>query len=499
MQDWLTERACTCPQDLALVAEGQTWTYGELDQHTRLMAGRLATLGVSAGSTVASLLPNGLPAVCLVHALARLGAVLVPLNTRLTAAELAWQANLTRCDLLVYGEESHDTALLLREPAPSIGVSALLGDGPPAIEASIGSVFQPDRPQAIVFTSGTTGQPKGAVLTFANHFWSATASAYRLGIQPGDRWLSCLPLYHVGGLAILFRSCLYGTAVVLHQRFDDDAFHTSLDRDGVTVMSLVPTMLHRLLRTRRQPWPHSLRLVLLGGAAASADLVAESQSQGIPIATTYGLTEAASQVATMRPQGLAAKPGSVGRPLLFTRVRISDEQDCNMEPGQIGEVIVQGPTVMSGYHRDPQATARTLRNGLLHTGDMGYLDPDGDLWIVQRRTDLIVSGGENILPVEVETALERHPAVAKACVVGIPDPEWGQRVAALVELKPDHRVSEAELLALSRQHLAGYKQPRIIRFTDQLPLTASGKIRRQAVLEQLMQAWHKRLPSAPTE
>jgi O-succinylbenzoic acid--CoA ligase len=201
----------------------------------------------------------------------------------------------------------------------------------------------------------------------------------------------------------------------------------------------------------------------------------------LPIATTYGLTEAASQVATAPPAEVNRKPGHVGKPLMFSTVQIVDPQGQELPFGEIGEIAISGPTVMRGYYRQPDATAQTLRAGTLYTGDLGYLDDEGDLWVVQRRADLIISGGENIYPIEVERALREHPAVADACVVGLDDAEWGQRVAAMVVRREALPVTEAELIAFCRTRLAGYKQPRQIRFVEALPQTASGKVRREVV------------------
>ena len=488
MQDWLTARVAATPRKIALIIGEQQWTYGELNQLVDAYCAGLIAQGVTPGQQVAVLLPNGLTYVCLVHALTRLGAVLAPLNTRLTAAELRWQISHSDAALLVYAEETATIAGQLMGESNCVAVNAVAlhsqGEG-----SGAKSQFRLYAPQAIVFTSGTTGQPKGAVLTFANHFWSATASSYRLGLSPEDRWLSCLPLYHVGGLAVVFRSCLYGTAIVLHERFDLDVFNASLERDQITLTSLVPTMLHRLLATRKgQSWPPSLRHILLGGAAATLELLAAARESDAPVATTYGLTEAASQVATLCPADVIRKPGSVGRPLMFTNVRIVDESGATLPPGEKGEIVVTGPTVMSSYYKNPAATAKTIRNGELFTGDIGYLDDEGDLWLVQRRNDIIISGGENIYPAEVEAVLRQHSAVAAACVVGLPDVEWGQQVAALVECHPHTQVSAEELLAFSRQRLAGYKQPRRLAFINALPQTASGKVERRTVIEYLQQA-----------
>jgi O-succinylbenzoic acid--CoA ligase len=487
--DWLAARVQATPNALALIIGNQQWRYRELDQLVNDYCWGLHLAGVRAGNHVALLLPNRLPYVALIHALAQIGAVLVPLNTRLTATEISWQIAQSDTSWLIYDEAFAETVAQLEqvEGCRLVDVAALVQECQPETEAFQKPRFLLDAPQAIVFTSGTTGRPKGAVLTFGNHFWGATASSYRLGLSPDDRWLSCLPLYHVGGLAVVFRSCLYGTAIVLHERFDLDAFDQSLDHDAITLTSVVPTMLHRLLVKRQdRPWPSTLRHILLGGAAATKELLAAARAAQAPVATTYGLTEAASQVATMRPAEVTDKPGSVGKPLMFSRIRIVDEAGNTLPSGEKGEIVVSGPTVMAGYYKNPEATAKAIRTNEhgereLYTGDIGYLDGDGDLWPVQRRSDLILSGGENVYPAEVEAVLRQHPAVADACVVGLPDAEWGQRVAALVACQPGAGVTADALSAFTRERLAGYKRPRLIGFIDALPQTASGKIERHTV------------------
>ncbi len=571
MLDFLAHRARISPRHPALLWRGRAWTYAQMHAEVSGLAAQLAAAGIGRGAHVAVLMSNRPEYVFLIHALARLAAVLVPLNLRLTPSELRWQADHADCTAVVCdrAREAAGLQLLPRarlpgsvpaEPEDSTaptkkgdfyerrlifsvdtptqpGVRGLIAS-PPAPGWRAGP-FHLDRTQAIVFTSGTTGHPKGARLTFANHFWSATASAYRLGHRGDDRWLLAMPLYHVGGMAIVLRCCMYGTTVVLHEKFDPDQVNRSLDEDGVTIVSLVPTMLRRVLATRQGGAPRSLRCALVGGAAAPRDLLAEARARGFPVALTYGLTEAASQVATARPEETARKPGSAGKALMFTELRIAKMEGAaqmgsaeQMEaaaqmgaaapmekagqmgaaaqianspgqqppveraasspgepeaapfveaaPNEIGEIIVRGPTVMRGYYR--ARTAGFYAGHWLRTGDLGYLDEDGDLWVVQRRTDLIVTGGENVYPSEVERALLEHPNVRAACVVGLPDPEWGQRVAAAVvwqgEAVPNR---EAVLEAFLRRGLAGYKIPRQIRFVTALPRTASGKVRRQAV------------------
>jgi len=479
--DWLRLRTRATPHKLAVLCGGRSVSYAELDRLADGLAAGLLARGVQPGDRVATRLPSSIDAVALIHAVARVGAILVPLNTRLTDAEIGYQIKLTGPVLIV--DDGRQTADGGRTTTVTLSELARSPDHP--FTPSSFPPFLPSSLQSIIFTSGTTGQPKGAVLTFDNHLQSANASAYRIGIDVNDRWLSCLPLYHVGGLAVVFRSCLYGTGIVLHERFDVDAFNASLDRDSVTLTSLVPTMLHRLLQSRAQPWPASLRLVLLGGAAATPDLLTAAWDAGVPVAITYGLTEASSQVATALPADARRKPGSVGKPLFLTDVRVVDDTGVELPAGEIGEVLVRGPQVMAGYYRNPEATARAIRDGWLHTGDLGYLDGEGDLFLVQRRSDLIVTGGENVYPAEVEAVLRSHPAVVEACVVGVADGEWGERVAAAVQLQPGAVMDEAGLLAFCRERLAGYKMPRQVRFVTELPQTASGKIERRRVAELL--------------
>jgi len=465
MMNWLQSRAQISPHHPAIIQAGDIVTYQQL--YTRSMD-YAARLPVQPGARVALLMSNSVDYVALIHALMMCGAVIVPINTRLTHAEVQFQVIQTRCTMLIYD----DTPPPVDIPCYTVhDLQTLPADN----HALLPRPLDMDAPFAIVHTSGTSGKPKGAILTYSNVFYSAIASAFHIGHLPDDVWLCVLPLYHVGGLSILIRACLYGITVNLHPRFDLHAVAQCLQQERVTLVSLVPTMLYRLLDFT--PWNPALRLVLLGGAAASSELITQCHALNIPIATTYGLTEAASQVATSSPA--STKPNAVGKPLMFTQIRVIDSDGRDQPPGEYGEIIIKSPTVMLAYDNQPQATAQKLRDGWLFTGDIGYFDADGDLFIVQRRSDLIVSGGENVYPAEVEAVLKAHPAVQDAAVVGVDDAEWGQRVAAAIVLRQP--LTQAELIAYARQHLAGYKIPRLIHFVEALPQTASGKIHRAAV------------------
>ena len=461
--NWLAERAAQTPGAPALEYLDARWNYESLNNWVETLAIGLESRGIRQGMRIGIYLPNQPVYVALIHALARIGAVAVPLNIRLTEAELKWQLEQSQCDLLICESE-------LIGLSKQILASELIST-PQQFPARTRPPLKLDSVQGIFFTSGTTGFPKGVLLTFDNYHASALASAERLGVDPRDRWLLTMPLYHIGGMSIVFRSVLYGTEIVLHSGFDVDAVHHALTSENIALVSLVPTMLHRLLEKYPafKPSP-SLRVILLGGAGTPASLVEKALALNLPLALTYGLTEATSQVATSTPEQTRAKPGSLGKPLPGTTVSIVDESGNSLPNGEIGEIVVSGGTVMQGY----LGRSRLKRD--LHTGDIGYLDPDGDLWILTRRSDLIVSGGENIYPEEVERTLMKHPAVSEACVVGAPDPKWGQSVAAAVVLCEP--CSGEDLIQFLRGQLAGYKAPKRIVFVESLPYTASGKLRR---------------------
>lgn len=460
---FLSTRAALSPNLPALILpeRGQTFTYAELDTLTNRLAAALHTRGLRPGARLGAWLDNSPEYVALIHAALRLGLTLVPLNRRLTDSERAWQIEAAACQEII----TPDHALWHSLPQHTAPL--------PVARLATGA------PVTLMFTSGTTGRPKGALLTLENHLAAANASSQRLGTRHGERWLLSLPLYHIGGMSILFRACHDGLTVVLQDAFDAPAAYRLLWDEHIHLVSLVPTMLHRLMPLIEQEGvPPTLRLILLGGAAAPPNLLSRALATGLPIALTYGLTESCAQATTALPTEVQRKPGSVGKPLPGMRLRILDELGQPCAPGKVGEIVLRGPSVMRGYDGHPP-----LPGGTLRTGDLGYLDDDNDLWVLTRRTDLIVTGGENVYPEEVERALLTHPAVSEACVVGLPDPEWGQRVAAAVVLHTPCPTDD--LLTHLRTQLAGYKLPRQVAVVTSLPRTASGKLMRNRMADML--------------
>ncbi|HEV7217096.1 MAG TPA: o-succinylbenzoate--CoA ligase [Chloroflexota bacterium] len=483
LPEWLHRRAELSPGRLALVSGDSRWTFAELDRRADAVARHLAGLGVRQGDRVATLLRNGPAPVLVLHALARLGAVLAPLNIRLAPAELAWQLADCAAAWLVY-DAAH--AVAAKAAAGNGGGTALvaeeaLTDGASGAQKVLASDAVERRQvdlaalQSIVYTSGTTGRPKGALLTFGNHWWSAVGSALNLGLQAEDRLLASLPLFHVGGMAILWRSVIYGCSAIVQERFEPIAMNAAIDGEGVTIVSVVAAMLQRMLDERGdRPYPSWLRCVLLGGGPAPQPLLAACAARQLPVVQTYGLTETASQAVTLAPEDALRKLGSAGKPLFPLELQIAvDGREASA--GETGEICLRGPSVSPGYLR----TASGRADGWLHTGDLGRLDAEGYLYVADRRDDLIISGGENVYPAEVEAVLLEHPAVAEAGVSGVPDPRWGQVPVATVVLRGGAAASEGDLLAFCTSRLARYKVPASVQFRQQLPRTASGKLQRR--------------------
>jgi O-succinylbenzoic acid--CoA ligase len=438
LDDWLAQRSQSCPDRTALVADGAEMTYAELEAEATWVARRLAAHGVRRGSTAALTMHPRREQVVLVHALMKIGATLLPLNPRLTPEERR---------AIVDAEEP---IVDLDDPGELTQTEAdlpLLGE------------HDMDDVCARVLTSGSSGIPKPVGLTYGNFLWSAVGSGFNLGVDPADRWLCCVPLSHIAGLGIVMRSVIYGTTAVIHDGFDVDRVGASLEGDGITVVSLVATMLTRLLEAGADL--SGPRAILVGGGPVPEDSLTEALGKGATVVQTYGMTETCSQVTTLAPADAQRKVGSAGRPLLTTHLRIEE-----------GEILIQGPTVAPG---------RADGDGWLHTGDLGQIDEEGFLYVKDRIDDLIVSGGENVVPAEVEEVLLRHPEVADAAVVGREDPEWQQAVTAVVVLENGSEVTPDDLRRHCAESLAGFKVPKRVELASALPRTPSGKLLRRAL------------------
>jgi O-succinylbenzoic acid--CoA ligase len=438
IDDWLAQRAQSCPERTALIAEGAELTYAELEAEATWVARRLAAHGLRRGSTAALTMHPHREEVVMVHALMKVGAALLPLSPRLTEAER------TRIVEAVEPMIDLDDPGLLTQTEADL---PMLGE------------HDTDDICAYVLSSGSTGAPKPIGLTYGNFLWSAMGGAFNIGVDPADRWLCCVPLSHIAGLSIVVRSAIYGTTAIVHDGFDVERVARSLAEDRITVVSLVTTMLSRLLEAGADL--SGPRAILVGGGPVPESMLAEALDRGATVVQTYGLTETCSQVTTLAPEDAQRKLGSAGRPLLTSHVRIRG-----------GEILVQGPTVAPG---------RSDESGWLHTGDLGYIDDEGFLYVRDRIDDMIVTGGENVVPSEVEEVLLLHPAVVEAAVVGREDPEWQQAVTAVVVLAAGAEVTPDELRRHCAETLAGFKVPKRVELAAALPRTPSGKLMRRAL------------------
>ncbi|MBA2523427.1 MAG: AMP-binding protein [Solirubrobacterales bacterium] len=430
--DWLDHSARVHPDRLAVADREESLTYSELLTRAGRMAATLAEQGIGSGDPVAIDLPAGVG-----HAVALHGAIIagaVPQSMPPTGRKgvpVAPGAGFVDPDTLERASRSRE--------------------GWPTIRRS------PREPLTRVLSSGTSGEPKAVELTSANHLWSALASGMNLGVEPDDRWLCCLPLNHVGALTILLRSAVYGTAAIIHDGFDTDRVAAALAAGEASVVSLVPTQLVRLLDAGAAV--DAPRLLLLGGGPVSAAVLDEALGRGATVVQTYGLTEACSQVCTLAPAEARDRAGSAGKPLLGVEVSIESE-----------EILVRGPNVAPG---------QVAADGWLHTGDLGRIDDEGYLWVEGRRSDLIISGGENVRPERVEEVLRGGPGVEDVAVSGVADREWGQIVVAYVVPAPDAELDPDSLLDHARSVLSRHEVPKRVELVGKLPRTASGKLQRR--------------------
>lgn len=457
----LQKRVALTPYRLAFEMDGKTWTWSEVYGRALTIAEKLP---IKEGERIGFWTKNSESLYFFLLAAMLKESEVVLFNDRLTEEEFLYQQQDAEVQLTLTESSDRarlDNVLLFRE----------VEEGNPN-PFTMQQQWNPDRTISIMYTSGTTGRPKGVRQTLENHMSSALGSALSSGVLPEDKWLCVMPLYHISGFSMIMRSLIYGSALQLHTRFEPKAILGAIEHDGISHLSVVTTMLGQLLEQyEKQPFPipSMFRTVLAGGGPVPASYLKQAQSNGFPVVQTYGMTETSSQTCTLLAEDAIRKLGSAGKPLFFAEVCIDGESE--------GEVWVRGPHVTPGYigaaaHMDP-----VTEDGWLKTGDIGRIDEEGYLYILDRRSDLIVSGGENIYPAEIEQVLVGHPSIQEAGVTGKPDERWGQVPVAFVVLRPGEELPELD--SYLGQHLAKYKHPKEIRVVEQLPRNASNKLVRR--------------------
>ncbi|MBS4200104.1 o-succinylbenzoate--CoA ligase [Bacillus sp. FJAT-49732] len=469
--NWLLQRTHLTPTRTALVFNEQTWSFQELKEIVLDYAMKLSGYSISHHSRVAILMKNRPKTVFLVHALQLVGAEIVFLNSRLTASELSYQINDSETTVLFYDLDFSTTAEDLERlcaDLQSCSIEDLITSAKHIV--NIHSEFDLDDISSIMYTSGTTGKPKGVQQTYGNHWWSAIGSSLNLGIQENDAWLCTVPIFHISGLSILMRSVIYGIPIFLMEEFNEEYANSLLQSGKVTIMSVVTAMLNRMLTALKDESYHeNFRCMLLGGGPAPLPLLEKCAKKHIPVFQSYGMTETASQIVTLSPEDSFKKLGSAGKPLFPAQIKIVRNDGKDASALETGEIALKGPNITPGYlHHD-----MSVCDGWFLTGDLGYLDEDGFLYVQDRRSDLIISGGENVYPAEIEAVLMAHETVYEAGVTGINDTTWGQVAYAFIV---GQNVTEEELLQFCREKLASYKIPKRIIQVKELPRNAANKL-----------------------
>ncbi|MFG1922533.1 long-chain fatty acid--CoA ligase [Cryptosporangium sp. NPDC048952] len=471
---WPERRRQISPHRDALWFEGVTTSHEQFSDRVRQVAGALAGLGVRPGDRVAWLGTNHPAALETLYACGQLGAVWVPVNARLAAPEARYVLEHSGASVVVHGdlpdrvrEGTHVRHWVATEE---------LDERLPEPEFRDLSVSLED-PCLIMYTSGTTGKPKGAVLTHGNMTWNAVNQFMGMDFAQDERTLALAPLFHIGGLnGTVNPTLLRGGCAVLVRRFDPAETLAVIEEQRVTSFFAVPTMLDAMAREPgfRTRDLSALRTIGAAGAPLPLPTLRTWLDRGVTMQQCYGMTEAAPGCTVLDSADAVRKVGSAGKPVFFTDLRVVRPDGSQADADEIGEVVVQGPNIMAGYWNEPAQTAEVLVDGWYHTGDAGSIDADGFLFIRDRYKDLIISGGENIYPAEVESALRELPGVVEAAVIGVPDARWGEVGLAFVVASAP---TDADVLRDAlRERLAGFKVPHEIRFVPELPKTATGKI-----------------------
>jgi len=501
---WVQRWADLHPDKTAIIFEKEKISYVELHQRANRASCWLQSLGIEKGDRVAVTLNNCPEFIELFLACARLGAIFVPLNFRSAPPELDYFLKNCRPRLLVFGHEFAHTVnkvafeknkpqVMLASVGSSpvdaaifdyISESAALDGQKPFLTGSLGPA-DPEEPQVIMYTSGTTGRPKGAVLSHRKTFFNCLNADIFFKMHFDDIMLVILPLFHSGGLFIQASPTIYkGATMVIHPKFDPVKVYQDIGKYGVTKFLGVPTVYRALIKVDPQDRGDisSLKVCAGGGEKTTPELFEQCREAGLAFRQVMGQTET-SILLWASEEDSFRKPGTVGRPVFHAEVQIVDKNGRPVKPGDVGEIVVGGSIMMKEYWQDPVRTEETIRNGMLHTGDLARMDEDGYYFLVDRARDMYITGGENVYPAEVERVLREHPGIEDIAVVGVPDERWGEVGKAFVIPQKGSNLSPEDIIAFCSHHMAMFKCPKKISFCQELPRTPLGKVRKRELIQ----------------
>ena len=467
-QNWLLKQAVTQPNQIAIDDGNERLSFAELKKQVEVLVGKIDHL--NPGSRVGILATNTLMSYKLALAIMCSGRTIVWLNWRLAGEELERQIKDSGLQLCLVENSLWRSGMT--DPFKSYSAFLITSADP----GELIPVFKSDWVASIMYTSGTTGRPKGVLQTFGNHFYSAVSSALNLGLSSADKWLCVAPIFHISGFSIIMRGLIYGMTVRLVEKFRAEELERILANETVTIMSVVPFMLKKLIQQQNKTNTHynsAFRCMLLGGGTIDRETLEACLQRSIPVVQCYGMTETCSQIVALRSADALLKLGSVGQPLFSTQLKLSKD----------GEILLKTPALTPGYLNLPDKLPSKMIDGWYRTGDIGHLDKEGYLYIDGRADEMLISGGENIFPQEVEQVYQRYPQINEVAVVGQNDSVWGQVPVAFVV--SDRRLSPTKLMNYGYEHLARYKVPQHYIFVSELPKNASGKIRRFMLREKL--------------
>ncbi|MEN6566311.1 MAG: long-chain fatty acid--CoA ligase [Veillonellales bacterium] len=487
---WVTKRAQLSNNKVALIFKNQKLTYSQLNSRINCLANGLTRSGVEKGTRVAVFLLNGNEILEAMFACAKIGAIFVPLNFRLSVEEVVHILNDCGATVFLYQSECAPFAYEIRNKT---FVSYIINAGNQTLDDNAqyeaflarNADTEPDvnvdgeEVHMIMYTSGTTGRPKGAMLTHANMFWNIIQVLIAHPILETDTTFTVAPMFHSGAMTILTLPLLYkGGTVFIDNRFDPIRVLATIEYEKITCMFMVPSMWQAVTQVAdfAEYQLRSLRLTISAGAPCPVTVIKLLQENGISLIQQFGLTEAAP-VTILNIRDAARKMGSVGKAAFYADVRILNKSGKDASSGEVGELVVRAPNVMIGYWKKPQATQDVLQNGWFSTGDCARCDEEGYIYIEGRKKDVIITGGENVYPVEVEQVLYRHPNIKEAAVIGVPDDKWGEAIKAVIVLKDSSwKLSIADIKVFCEDKLARYKMPKILEIVAALPRNAAGKV-----------------------